>query len=346
MALTLLGVAAISRRLSGTPVTPAMVFVAVGLLVGPEVLDGIDLESSSATVRTLAEATLALVLFSDASRIDLGQLRREVGRAGAPARDRAAADHRARRRRGGRHLRPADHRGGGHPRRWSWRRPTPRWGRRSSPSRASRGGSARGSTSRAGSTTGSASRCCSRPWRWPTWNRRSPRAAARERSCSRRSATGSSAAWSAGSSVAAIVIHAGRRDLIAAPWRQVIPAAGAALAYGTASALGGSGFIAAFVAGMTFRLALGRDPERDQRAQRAGGQRAQRRHLRALRGHPARPGARRAELGARAVRGAQPDAGADAPGRDRDARDRGPGRRRSASWAGSAPAAWPRSCSR
>ncbi len=41
----------------------------------------------------------------------------------------------------------------------------------------------------------------------------------------------------------------------------MIPGAGAALAYGIASALGGSGFIAAFVAGMTFRLALGRDPE-------------------------------------------------------------------------------------
>jgi NhaP-type Na+/H+ or K+/H+ antiporter len=61
--------------------------------------------------------------------------------------------------------------------------------------------------------------------------------------------------------VAAIVIHAGRRDLIASQWRPVIPAAGAALAYGSASALGGSGFIAAFVAGMAFRLALGRDPE-------------------------------------------------------------------------------------
>src|SRR3954447_18000179 len=56
-----------------------MVFVAVGLLVGPAVLDGIDLESSSGTVRTLAEATLALVLFCDASRIDLGELRREFG---------------------------------------------------------------------------------------------------------------------------------------------------------------------------------------------------------------------------------------------------------------------------
>ena len=79
VALTLLGVAAISGRLSGTLVTPAMVFVAVGLLVGPEVLGEIDLESSSGTVRALAEATLALVLFCDASRIELGQLRREVG---------------------------------------------------------------------------------------------------------------------------------------------------------------------------------------------------------------------------------------------------------------------------
>ena len=48
VALTLLGVAAISRRLYGTPFTPAMVFVAVGLLVGPKVLGEIDLESSSA----------------------------------------------------------------------------------------------------------------------------------------------------------------------------------------------------------------------------------------------------------------------------------------------------------
>ena len=79
VALVLLGVAAISRLLSGTPVTPAMVFVAIGLLVGPEVLDVIDIKSSSATVQTLAEATLALVLFCDSSRIDLGQLRHAVG---------------------------------------------------------------------------------------------------------------------------------------------------------------------------------------------------------------------------------------------------------------------------
>src|SRR3954451_23519418 len=83
LALALLGVATVSGRLSGSPVTPAMLFVAFGLLVGPRVLDGIDLSSGSATVRALAEATLALVLFSDASRIDLVGLRRA---AGVPAR--------------------------------------------------------------------------------------------------------------------------------------------------------------------------------------------------------------------------------------------------------------------
>ena len=109
--------------------------------------------------------------------------------------------------------------------------------------------------------------------------------------------------------VAAIVIHAGRRGLIADSWRQVIPAAGAGLAYGTAAALGGSGFIAAFVAGMTFRLVLRRDPGRLNELSEEVGERAQRRDLRVLRGDPARTRARRAELGACAVRGSQPDGG-------------------------------------
>ncbi len=76
-AATLLGVAAMSRLLTGTPVTPAMVFTVVGLIFGPLVLGDIDPSTSSSTVRSLAEATLALVLFSDAARIDLGKLRQE-----------------------------------------------------------------------------------------------------------------------------------------------------------------------------------------------------------------------------------------------------------------------------
>ena len=261
VALTLLGVAAVSRRLSGTPVTPAMVFVAVGLLVGPEVLGEIDLESSSATVRTLAEATLALVLFCDASRIDLGQLRREVGvpvrllgiglpltiALGAVA---AAVD-----------LRPADRRGGGDPgdRAGADRRRARAGGRhraaraREDPPGAQRRERAQRRDLRAAAVRGRGG------------GRRGigdlRRAAAPATLLLEEIGYGVVGGVVGGLVVAAIVIHAGRRDLIAGPWRQVIPAAGAALAYGIASALGGSGFIAAFVAGMTFRLALGRDPE-------------------------------------------------------------------------------------
>jgi sodium/hydrogen antiporter len=52
--------------------------------------------------------------------------------------------------------------------------------------------------------------------------------------------------------VAAVVVRAHRRDLITGTWLQVIPIAGSALAYGIAVALGGSGFIASFLAGGIF----------------------------------------------------------------------------------------------
>ena len=78
VALALIAVAAVSKRLSGSVITAAIIFVSIGLLVGPRVLDVVDISSTSSTVRALAEATLALVLFSDASRIDLGKLRREI----------------------------------------------------------------------------------------------------------------------------------------------------------------------------------------------------------------------------------------------------------------------------
>ena len=79
IALTVLAVAGVSGRLSGTVVTPAMVFVAVGLVLGPKVLGEVEPSATGEGVRTLAEATLALVLFSDASRIKLGLLRRQTG---------------------------------------------------------------------------------------------------------------------------------------------------------------------------------------------------------------------------------------------------------------------------
>jgi NhaP-type Na+/H+ or K+/H+ antiporter len=77
VAAALLAVAGVSRRLIDTPFTPAMAFVLIGLLVGPFVLDEVTVSSTSETVRTLAEATLAVVLFADASRIKLRVLRHE-----------------------------------------------------------------------------------------------------------------------------------------------------------------------------------------------------------------------------------------------------------------------------
>jgi NhaP-type Na+/H+ or K+/H+ antiporter len=71
---------------------------------------------------------------------------------------------------------------------------------------------------------------------------------------------GVAAGLGVGTVVAAIALLAGRPNLIAASWAQVIPVAGAFLAYGVAAALGGSGFIAAFVAGMTFGYGMRGDP--------------------------------------------------------------------------------------
>ena len=71
-------VAAVSQRLSNSPVTPAMVVVAIGVLAGPLVLNDLTVGPTSSTVRRLAEATLAVLLFSDASRINLRALRREA----------------------------------------------------------------------------------------------------------------------------------------------------------------------------------------------------------------------------------------------------------------------------
>src|SRR4051794_23167576 len=54
---------------------PAIAFTAAGLLVGQEGLGWVDVSADAESLRVLAEATLALVLFSDASSIDLRALR-------------------------------------------------------------------------------------------------------------------------------------------------------------------------------------------------------------------------------------------------------------------------------
>ena len=68
----------------------------------------------------------------------------------------------------------------------------------------------------------------------------------------RRSATASSAVWQPELLAALVLRFVEPRRLVAEDWLQVIPLAAAALAYGIAAPLGGSGFIAAFVGGLVF----------------------------------------------------------------------------------------------
>ena len=78
VALLLLAFAALSGRLERSLVTVAIFFTSAGLLAGP-VLGLLDLELGSEPIKLLAEATLTLVLFADASRLSLPALRRELG---------------------------------------------------------------------------------------------------------------------------------------------------------------------------------------------------------------------------------------------------------------------------
>jgi NhaP-type Na+/H+ or K+/H+ antiporter len=78
LALALLVYAAVSKRLNGTVVSPAIAFLAGGLLLGDAGLGLLVLDAESDTMRLLAEGALALVLFTDASRVDFVGLRREI----------------------------------------------------------------------------------------------------------------------------------------------------------------------------------------------------------------------------------------------------------------------------
>lgn len=259
VALALIGVAAISSRLSGTPVTAAMVLVGIGVLIGPRLLDGVENPEQSAAIRTLAEATLALLLFCDASRIDL----RRIGGAadvsfrllafglpltiglGALAAglifDRLTLGEALIL---GVILAPTDAALG-----------QAVISARQVPTRIRQGLNVE---------SGLNDGICV-PLLFVAVAAADVES---EISGGRGAASllleevgfGALAGIFAGALIAAIVVYAGRRRLIAQPWRQVIPAGGALLAYGVAEPLGGSGFIAAFVAGLAFRALLGRDP--------------------------------------------------------------------------------------
>ena len=67
-----------SRRLSTTAITGPMVFVTVGLIVGSPGLDILETTPDSEAVTTLLEITLAVVLFSDANAINSTAWRKEA----------------------------------------------------------------------------------------------------------------------------------------------------------------------------------------------------------------------------------------------------------------------------
>ncbi len=77
VALAILLYGAVSARLQQTIITPPMVFTLLGILFASDYLALLTLDTETAGIHLLAEFTLVLLLFTDASRIDLRQLRRE-----------------------------------------------------------------------------------------------------------------------------------------------------------------------------------------------------------------------------------------------------------------------------
>ncbi|TFG70737.1 MAG: hypothetical protein E4H22_05450, partial [Solirubrobacterales bacterium] len=79
LAAVLFGYSLLSRRLERQNISAPMFFVLAGILLGPDVAGLTDLELTSETGLLLAEVALVVVLFADASRIDLRGLRTNRG---------------------------------------------------------------------------------------------------------------------------------------------------------------------------------------------------------------------------------------------------------------------------
>ena len=71
----------LSARLERFDMTAPIVFTAAGVLLTHGALRPLGITPSREVVQVLAEVTLALVMFPDASRVGLRQLRADLGRA-------------------------------------------------------------------------------------------------------------------------------------------------------------------------------------------------------------------------------------------------------------------------
>jgi NhaP-type Na+/H+ or K+/H+ antiporter len=77
VALAVLAFGLLAGRLRGSSLTMPMVFTAAGLLLGPQLAGVLRLEVDSEFVSAMAEAALVVVLFTDASRMDLRSVVRD-----------------------------------------------------------------------------------------------------------------------------------------------------------------------------------------------------------------------------------------------------------------------------
>ena len=77
IALSILGFGAVSGRLMKSPITAPMVFTLIGFLIGSGGFGIAEIHVGAESTMLLGELTLVLILFSDASRINVTTLRRE-----------------------------------------------------------------------------------------------------------------------------------------------------------------------------------------------------------------------------------------------------------------------------
>lgn len=78
IAVAVFGYALVSKRLARSPITAPMAFTTIGLIVGTGGLGWFDVAIENETTTILVEATLVLVLFTDAIRINLRKLRSQA----------------------------------------------------------------------------------------------------------------------------------------------------------------------------------------------------------------------------------------------------------------------------
>jgi len=77
IAVGLVGFSVFSGKLQGTIITAPLVFIVFGFAIGEGGFSIAQLDLDHGAIHLLAEATLILVLFSDAARIDLSRLRKD-----------------------------------------------------------------------------------------------------------------------------------------------------------------------------------------------------------------------------------------------------------------------------